>query len=167
MADMLVNLLNISDYHPEVERLKEEGIEIFRALPPDKFRITDWVREHSSVSAASECDVCFSNRPISCFIAAKGSRLLGYACYNATAPDFFGPTRVADEFKGKGIGKALLLRSLNAMKDEGYVYAIIGGIGPAKFYEKCVNAVLIESSKEKNIYEHFLASIEKKENNLG
>jgi len=162
MADMLVNLLAIDNYHAEVERLKEEGIEIFRALAPDKVRITEWVREHSSVSASGECDVCFSNRPISCFIAAKGSQILGYACYNATAPDFFGPTRVADEFKGKGIGKALLLRSLNAMKEEGYVYAIIGGIGPAKFYEKCVGAVLIESSKEKNIYEHFLASIEKK-----
>lgn len=162
MADMLVNLLAIDNYHEEVDRLKEEGIEIFRALAPDKIRITEWVKEHSSVSAAGECDVCFSNRPISCFIAAKGSQILGYACYNATAPDFFGPTRVADEFKGKGIGKALLLRSLNAMKDEGYVYAIIGGIGPAEFYEKCVNAVLIESSKEKNVYEHFLAAIERK-----
>lgn len=160
---MLVNLLAIDDYHDEVERLKEEGIEIFRALSPDKIRITEWVREHSSVSAAGECDVCFSNRPISCFVAAKGSQILGYACYNATAMDFFGPTRVADEFKGKGIGKALLLRSLNAMKEEGFVYAIIGGVGPAMFYEKCVDAVLIESSKEKSIYEHFLAAIEKKE----
>lgn len=161
MADMLVNLLAIDDYRPEVKRLKEEGIEIFRALAPDKVRITNWVREHSSVNASGECDVCFSNRPISCFIAAKGSQILGYACYNATAPDFFGPTRVVDEFKGKGIGKALLLRSLHAMKEEGYAYAIIGGVGPVSFYEKCVNAVLIESSKEKNIYEHFLASIEK------
>ncbi|WP_313131328.1 GNAT family N-acetyltransferase [Anaerocolumna sp.] len=166
MADMLVNLLAIDDYHAEVERLKGEGNEIFRALPPDKIRITDWVKTHSSASAAGECDVCFSNRPVSCFIAAKGSQILGYACYNATAPDFFGPTRVADEFKGKGIGKALLLRSLNAMKEEGYAYAIIGGVGPVKFYEKCVGAVLIESSKEINIYQHFLASIEKKENNI-
>ena len=162
MADMLVNLLAMDDYHEEVERLKEEGIEIFRALAPDKISITQWVKEHSGVSAAGECDVCFSNRPVSCFIAAKGSEILGYACYNATAPDFFGPTRVVDEYKGKGIGKALLLRSLNAMKDEGYAYAIIGGVGPVQFYEKCVNAVLIESSKGKNVYEHFLAGIEKK-----
>lgn len=163
MSDMLVNLLEIDDYHNEIERLKAEGIEIFRALAPDKFRIVEWVKEHSSISAAGECDRCFSNHPISCFIAAKGSKILGYACYNATAPDFFGPTRVLDECQGKGVGKALLLRSLHAMKDEGYIYGIIGGIGPAKFYEKCVNAVLIESSKEHSVYEHFLASIEKKE----
>ncbi len=59
---------------------------------------------------------------------------------------FFGPTRVLDSERGKGIGKALLLRSLRAMRDEGYVYAIIGGVGPAEFYEKCVGATLIEGS---------------------
>lgn len=165
MADMLVNLLQIEDYHEELDRLKKEGIEIFRALAPDKHRIIEWVRENSSPNAAGECDVCFSNRPISCFIAAKGSKILGYACYHATAPDFFGPTKVLEECQGKGIGKALLLRALNAMKEEGYIYGIIGGIGPAKFYEKCVNAVLIESSKEHSVYEHFLAGIEKKEKN--
>lgn len=160
---MLVNLLEIEAYHKEIERLREEGIEIFRALAPDKFRIVSWVKEHSSVNAAGECDKCFSNQPISCFIAARGSKILGYACYNATAPDFFGPTRVLEECQGKGIGKALLLRSLHAMKEEGYAYAIIGGIGPATFYEKCVHAVMIESSKSHSIYEHFLAGIERKE----
>lgn len=166
MADMLVNLLDIEDYHMVVERLKEEGIEIFRAISPDKFRIVDWVKEHSSRNAAGECDVCFSNKPISCFIAAKGSKILGYACYNATAPDFFGPTKVLEEYQGKGIGKALLLRSLHALKDEGYQYAIIGGIGPAKFYEKCVGGVLIESSKKHSVYEHFLAALEKTKENV-
>lgn len=163
MADMLVNLLEIEDYHKDIERLKAAGIEIFRALAPDKFRIIDWVKEHSSINAAGECDKCFSNQPISCFVAAKGSKILGYACYNATAPDFFGPTKVLEECQGEGIGKALLLRSLHALKDEGYQYAIIGGIGPAKFYEKCVQAVLIESSKTHSVYEHFLAGIERRE----
>lgn len=163
MADMLVNLLELEDYQGIVNRLKEEGIEVFRAIAPDKFRILEWVKEHSSRNAAGECDVCFSGKPISCFIAARGSEIIGYACYNATAPDFFGPTKVLEEYQGKGIGKALLLRSLHAMRDEGYQYAIIGGIGPAEFYERCVGAVLIESSKRKNVYEHFLAGIERRE----
>lgn len=164
MPDMLANLLEITDYHMEVEQLKKEGIEIFRAIAPDKFRIVEWVREHSTRNAAGECDVCFANRPISCFIAAKGSKILGYACYNATAPDFFGPTKVLEEYQGKGIGKALLLRSLHAMREEGYQYAMIGGVGPVKFYEKCVGAVVIESSERHNVYEHFLAALERAEN---
>ena len=48
--------------------------------------------------------------------------------------------------RGRGIGKALLLAALNAMRESGYAYAIIGGVGPAEFYEKAVGAVLIEGS---------------------
>lgn len=163
MPDMLVNLLEVDDYKEDVKRLNAEGIQIFRALAPDKYRIVDWVKENSSIHAAGECDKCFSNHPISCFIAVREDEILGYACYNATAPDFFGPTRVSSAEQGKGIGKALLLRSLHAMKDEGYVYAIIGGVGPATFYEKCVHAVMIESSKKCSIYDTFLGARKKRE----
>lgn len=159
MADMLVNLLEIEDY--SIDQLKAEGIEVFRAIAPDKYRIVEWVREHSGPNAAGECDVCFAKQPVSCFIAAVSGKIVGYACYNATAPDFFGPTRVLDEYQGKGIGKALLLRALHALRDEGYQYAIIGGVGPVSFYEKCAGAVVIESSKKRNVYEHFLASMER------
>lgn len=160
---MLVNLLGIEDYHDFIKCLNYDGIEIFRALAPDKFRIIEWVKENSSINAAGECDKSFSNQPISCFIAVKERTIIGYACYNATAPDFFGPTRVSSEYQGKGIGRALLLRSLHAMKEEGYVYAIIGGVGPVEFYEKCVNAVLIDSSKKYSIYDTFLGRTKKEE----
>ena len=58
----------------------------------------------------------------------------------------------------RAIGKALLLRSLRAMRDEGYVYGIIGGIGPQKFYEKCVGAMLIPNSTP-GIYKDFLGGM--------
>lgn len=164
MTDLLVNLLEIEDYKSCTEQLKKEGIDIFRAITPDKLRVVEWVKEHSGPSAAGECDTSFARIPVSCFIAAKADKIIGYACYNATAPDFFGPTRVLDEYQGKGIGKALLLRSLYAMREEGYQYAIIGGAGPVSFYEKCAGAVVIESSKRRNVYEHFLAMLEHAKN---
>ncbi len=153
MADMLVRLY---DLPPAVTGHAEKGnFQIRRAMAPDKFQVVDWVRQHSGTHAAGECDVCFSHTPVSCFIATRGKEILGYACYNATAPDFFGPTRVTDEEQGKGIGRLLLLACLQALKDEGYGYAIIGGIGPAAFYEKCVNAILIPDSSP-GLYENFL-----------
>ncbi len=161
MPDMLVHLLPLPDETALLNKLEAAGIQIRRAMAPDKFRIMEWVREHSTLSAAGECDVCFAHTPISCFVATRGGDMLGYACYNATAPDFFGPTRVLDSEQGKGIGKALLIRSLRAMREEGYVYAIIGGVGPQEFYEKAVGAALIPDSTP-GIYKDFLGALQKK-----
>ncbi|PKL13596.1 MAG: GNAT family N-acetyltransferase [Spirochaetae bacterium HGW-Spirochaetae-8] len=155
MPDMLVNLLDLPELNPVLDILKTHEVVIRRAIAPDKMRIIDWVLQHSSINAASECDVCFGRIPISCFVATRGKTILGYACYNATAPDFFGPTRVLDSEQGKGIGKALLIRSLFALRDEGYIYGIIGGVGPAGFYTKCVGASLIPNSTP-GLYKDFL-----------
>ena len=160
MPDMLVDLLKLPGEDALLMALADKDIQIRRALAPDKFRVVPWVREHSSISAAGECDVCFSHTPVSCFIATHGADSIGYACYNATAPDFFGPTRVLDQWQGHGIGKALLVRALRAMREEGYIYAIIGGVGPQAFYEKCVGAHLIPDSTP-GIYKDFLGALEK------
>lgn len=162
MADMLVNLLELPQEDAMLAALAERGIQIRRALAPDKLRVVPWVQAHSSLSAAGECDVCFSHTPVSCFIATEGAKIVGYACYNATAPDFFGPTRVLDEYQGMGIGKALLVRSLRALREEGYIYAIIGGVGPQAFYETCVGARLIPDSTP-GVYRDFLGALEKRQ----
>lgn len=156
MADMLVSLRDLPSYEGLLQRLeKEEGVEIFRPLAPDMRQVVQWVRDHSSENGASECEVCFARVPVSCFVAARGKEILGYACYDAIAPNFFGPTRVSDREQGKGIGKALLLRTLWAQREAGYVYAIIGGVGPVEFYEKAVGAVRIEGSTP-GIYRDFI-----------
>ena len=146
MPDMLVALYNLPDARPCTQALAERGIAIRRAFPSNKRAVVDWVLERSGPGGASECEVAFSHTPVSCFLATQGSEIVGYACYNTTAPDFFGPTRVADSHQGQGIGKALLLHSLYALRACGYGYAIIGGIGPQAFYEKTVGAILIPDS---------------------
>ena len=158
MADMLVNLLDL----PSKEKLdsllsslNKEGINIRRAMAPDMMGILDFVQEATGRNARGECTVCFSHQPISCFIAEKDKKLIGYACYEATMRDFFGPTEVLKSFQGKGIGAALLLLCLHSMKDLGYAYAIIGGIGPADFYKKVCGARLIENSTP-GVYKDYL-----------
>ncbi len=158
MPDMLVKLYELPDESALLEELSSQGLAVRRAMAPDKFRVVPWVQEHSSLSAAGEADVCFARSPISCFIATRGADIIGYACYDATCKNFFGPTRVLDDWQGKGIGKALLIRCLRAMREEGYAYAIIGGVGPAAFYEKAVGAVMIEGSKP-GIYRDFLGGM--------
>ena len=154
--DMLVNLLELPDPHPLYAQLRQEGIVIRRALAPDRKLVCDFVERTFSACAVGEAEASFARKPVSLFVATDHDQLIGFACYEATAPDFFGPTAVLEKYRGRNVGKALLLRSLEAMRDElGYVYAVIGGVGPAGFYEKCVGAKLIPGS-DPGIYRDFL-----------
>jgi hypothetical protein len=91
-------------------------------------------------------DRALSSNPVSCYIAVKEERLIGFACYDATALGYFGPTGVEESQRGKGTGRALLLACLLDMRIKGYGYAVIGFVGPAEFYRKAVGAVEIPDS---------------------
>ncbi len=47
---------------------------------------------------------------------------------------------------GRGVGAALTLAVLAAMREDGYAYAIIGGAGPADFYARVAGAIEIPGS---------------------
>jgi len=158
MSDMLVRLYDLPPIAPILEKQKKEGIIIHRAIAPEKHIVVDWVLKNFGEGWASECDVSFSNHPVSCYIAIKDKQIIGFACYEATCKDFFGPTGVKEEHRGKKIGEALLLSCLNSMYEQGYAYAIIGGgaWGTVKdFYAKTVGAIEIENSSP-GIYNNLL-----------
>ena len=153
--DMLVKLYALPPSGDVFERLGRAGITTRRALAPEKHTILAWVREHFSEHWASEVDVALSREPVSCFIAVRQKTILGFACHDTTCPNFFGPTGVHPNDRKSGIGKALLFNCLEAMKQQGYGYAIIGGVGPAEFYTKTVGAIPIEGS-EPGVYRGLL-----------
>jgi GNAT superfamily N-acetyltransferase len=62
---------------------------------------------------------------------------------NNWASGFFGPTGVAVDARGQGIGAALLHSTLQTMKNMGYAYAIVGDPGPTQFYIDTVGAIEI------------------------
>jgi hypothetical protein len=146
MPDMLVKLYELMDASPLIDALNDHGIMIRTAMPHEKHLVTEWVRNTFGQAWESECDFSFSNHPVSCFIATEGGKIHGFACYDSTCKNFFGPSGVAEVKRGLGIGKALLLSCLYAMRANGFGYAIIGGVGPAEFYSKAVGAITIEGS---------------------
>ena len=149
--DMLVKLYDLPDSRAAFGRLLQAGINVRRALPPEKHKVTAWVRTTFSEEWASEVEVAFGRQPVSCFIAVQEKKIMGFACHDATAPNFFGPTGVEPKARKLGIGTVLLFACLEAMRQQGFGYAIIGGVGPAAFYSKAVGAVAIEGS-EPGIY---------------
>jgi GNAT superfamily N-acetyltransferase len=147
MADLLVRLYALPPLDPALEAAAAAGITVRRAAAAERGPVVQWVRTHGSTGWASECEGAFSRQAIGCFVAVeKKDRLVGVACYEATCRDFFGPELVHPDHRGKGVGRALLLAALHAMRGEGYGYAIIGWASSVDFYKRTVGAVVIEGS---------------------
>lgn len=145
-GDMLVKLYNLPE-ETGVKELEEKGILVKRALAPDREAVLQFVTETFGKGWGGECAAAFSRTPTCCYIAVSEKQVVGFACFDSTAPDFFGPTGVSSKFRGKGIGRALLLKCLHSMKEEGYAYAVIGDTDEASpFYEKAVGAIPIPDS---------------------
>jgi len=164
MADLLVRLYDLPPLAPAVEALESGGIAIRRALATERPQVTTFAREHGSEGWAAECEAAFARMPVACFVATERSAeatsgkapaasqtLIGFACYEATCRDFFGPELVHPDARGRGVGKALLLAALHAMRVDGYAYAIIGWASSVDFYRKAVGATVIDGS-EPGIY---------------
>lgn len=148
MPDMLVKLYELGDNSEVYKKLLDEGIRIIRPMTPNKAKVSDFVKKTFSDGWANEIETAFTRFPVSCFIAydVKENKIVGFGGYDCTYKDFFGPTGVDPAYRNKGIGSALLFRCLEAMRDEGYGYAIIGSAGPVDYYKKVCGAIVIENS---------------------
>ncbi|MBN3521962.1 GNAT family N-acetyltransferase [Algoriphagus lutimaris] len=156
MKDMLVRLIGLPDCSDlEKQLAKKENIVFRRAIAPEKHFVTSWVLDHFKAYWKSEVEVSFSRQPVSCYLAQRENEILGFACYEATAKNFFGPTGTKESERGKGIGKILLIKSLESLREMGYIYGIIGGVGPEDFYQKTVGAKVIDGS-EISVYENLI-----------
>ncbi|HEY7372448.1 MAG TPA: GNAT family N-acetyltransferase [Polyangia bacterium] len=160
MSDLLVRLYDLPPLAPVVDALDRQEIDVRRALAHERPQVTAFARAHGSEGWAAECDAAFARLPLACFVAVErgietsavlgsrvGDALIGFACYEATCRDFFGPELVDERYRGRGVGKALLLAALHAMRAEGYAYAIIGWASSVDFYRKAVGATVIDGSR--------------------
>ena len=144
---MLVKLYELPPLEPFLDVARQSGIEVRRALVPEKHVVIDWVETHFSKGWRSEAEVAFSRSPVSIFIAVKDDACVGFCCYDATLRGFYGPVGVDPALRKGGIGATLSLTTFHAMRAVGYGYAIIGGAGPVEFYAKICGATVIPDSQ--------------------
>ncbi len=151
MPDLLVPLYKLPPREEGAASVLTSGFLLRRPNSFERTPVTEFVRTHFSQGWADEMEATFARQPITSFIAIEnkkneGKKIVGFAAYEATSKAYFGPTGVLPAYRGQGIGKALLIESLWGLRDLGYAYGIIGAAGPVAFYQKSVNAVVIEGS---------------------
>lgn len=143
---MLVRLYDLPDSSELYREVEAKGVILRRARAFEKHTVAEFARTHFSAKWVSEVEVSITRQPVACFIATRDKAILGFACYDTTMRGFFGPTGVAGEARGLGIGKALLMKALEALRETGHAYAFIGGVGPKEFYAKACGAIEIPGS---------------------
>lgn len=146
MTDMLVNLLKLPPLESVLEELTASQIHVRRAHPFEITPIIEFVEHEFSIAWADEISVGFANKPVSVFIATLAGEVVGFAAYECTRRNYFGPVGVSEDMRGRNVGKALVLAALWGLREMGYVYGIIGGVGPIEFYKKLLGAVVILDS---------------------
>lgn len=144
-GDMIVGL-----YHLPTAEVAQT-IKIKRAFVGDKETILNFVRENFQNNWVYEVEHSLMQSPSKCFLATENGKILGFACFDASAKGFFGPIGVDPRRRKENIGQALLIRTLNAMREYGYGYAIIGWVSDAEmFYRKTVGAEFIKGGNPEN-----------------
>jgi GNAT superfamily N-acetyltransferase len=146
MADMLVRLYAMPDPAAALARAAQAGARVRRAEAWERDAVVAFVRAAFGDGWVAECEAAFARQPVTCHVAVRGAAIVGFACHDVTRRDFFGPAGVASDARGAGIGAALTLAALAAMREAGYAYAIVGGVGPADFYARVAGATPIAGS---------------------
>jgi len=154
MIDMLVRLYDLPDSTSLYADVAACGVTLRRARAFEKHSVAAFARTFSE-KWASEVEVALTRQPVACFIATRDKQILGFACHDTTMRGCFGPTGVTEQARGLGIGKGLLFKALEALRDTGHAYAIIGGVGPREFYSKACGAIEIPGS-DPGIYDDLL-----------
>jgi hypothetical protein len=155
MIDMLVRLYDLPNSAALYEKIESHGITLRRARAFEKHTVANFARQNFSEKWASEVEVAITRQPVSCWIATRDKEIIGFSCYETTQRGFFGPTGVIESARGTGLGKVLLFKALESLRDMGYAYGIIGGVGPREFYEKNCGAIEIPGS-DPGIYSDIL-----------
>lgn len=144
-GDMIVGLYNLPTIHCA------ETIKIKRAFVGDKEVILAFVAEYFQKNWVYEVEHALMEDVSKCFVATENGRIVGFACFDSSAKGFFGPIGVKPDRRGENIGQALLVRTLNAMREYGYAYGIIGWVSDAEdFYRKTVGAEFIKGGNPEN-----------------
>ncbi len=135
--------LRFSDWktEAEVKALKEKQVEIRRLKETDlpqliQFIAAEWALWEFELTLAAQ------HTPSTVFIALSRKKIIAFAAYdgNNIGTGWFGPMGTDPGSRGLGLGRILLYKCLEEMKNRGVATATIPWVAPVGFYAHHANA---------------------------
>lgn len=113
-----------------------------RPSPAESDRVLSFIEKEFGRIWRFEAGRAFETNTPQILITEDADAITGFAAYdvNNRGLGFFGPTGVAKDRRGRGLGCRLLLDTLSAMRDLGYERAVIPWTDAIEFYRKCCGA---------------------------
>lgn len=135
-ANLLTDLSEPFATEEDEARLAREGVEIRRATRSDGALLDAFFAEAFGAAWRLEAELAMRNDPPALHLALRGGRVIAFSGHSSQNREwgFFGPMGTLPETRGLGIGRVLLRRCLNDMRDAGHRTSIIPWVGPIAFY---------------------------------
>lgn len=126
------------DTGADEDRLSPMGIAVRRAGPEDESLLDAFFARHFGADWLMETSLAMNNDPPGLHLALAENRVIAFSGHSSQNREFgfFGPMGTAPEARGKGIGRVLLRRCLNDLRDAGHKTSVIPWVGPISFYAR-------------------------------
>lgn len=123
---------------PEVEILRADRSDMQCVFAFARREFPHWVPELAA---------CFLRKPVSLHIANISGEMAAFAAYDGNNPrrGWFGPMGTSPEHRRRGLGRTLLYRCLQDIKNQGHLTATIPWVGPVEFYSRTCGATVDRS----------------------
>ena len=127
----------------KIKALQLDNIEVSRAAIEDKDELMNFVAEEWKLWQF-ELEMAYKWNLIAIHIAKLNGKIKAFSAHSANNKGlpWFGPMGTHPDLRGKGVGKVLLYRCLEDLKNIGFKTAIIPWVGPIDFYSHHAGAVV-------------------------
>lgn len=141
-VNLSVELPSRFETNKDEVRLEQAGVEVRRATTEDDARLRAFFDTEFGDSWLLESRQAVDNESPALHLALRDGRIVAFSAHSTQNREwgFFGPMGTLPETRGLGIGRVLLLRCLNDLREGGHKSAVIPWVGPIAFYSHHANA---------------------------
>ncbi|MCB9849482.1 MAG: GNAT family N-acetyltransferase [Phycisphaerales bacterium] len=146
-ANLIGDLSEPFETASDEDRLRDAGVTVRRATRDDDALLDAFFATEFGPGWRLEAELAMNNDPPALHLALRGERIIAFSGHSSQNREwgFFGPMGTLPETRGLGIGRVLLRRCLNDLRDAGHRTALIPWVGPIAFYayhaDCCVDRV--------------------------